>query len=129
MADANGVFITSTSNPINVDFDAPIRKAIHLHLYAFSIKGAPTTAGVPDWTHYNIEAVDSNLTIKGVLRNDHKKSIPLPLSGGFTFVLFPDPIPMLDHPQINIEKFTLKLTNKNGDLAQYSEVCLWFQLR
>lgn len=97
----------------------------HMQIYAYSIKGAPVTLGVPDNLFMNIDF--PNLPVKWE-RSDNKAMAALAIEGAFTHHDMTEPVVIVNGDYRGMQQIDINLTNPDGSAASFTEVALWIDL-
>jgi hypothetical protein len=128
----NQIFVTAaaSTNPIKVTLPhLETGKMKELYLREFSIKGVPTTAGVPDDLFFDMEIEHQSANNQFMNRNDNRRGYPLKLTGAFTTDKYDTPVKVVDFGNTTrVNDFNIKLSTPTGtNNATYTSIAFWFE--
>jgi hypothetical protein len=118
---------TDSTNPVTVTLNRSCMVK-QLELLAYSIDGAPVTAGTPNSLEYNLCFENIGVSVNFLTRNDYITGHPLRLTGVFTSEKYEVPVKILSFPScVSFQRFQIRLKDHTGADATFTKFALWLR--
>lgn len=110
-------------NPIDLNADVV---GSRMYITQYTIRGAPTTGGVPDSPIYLLDFPDMTAThFNSWVHANGRRGFPLQLDGDYTSVRLTPPMHVMHtesrtNDVINLQKFRVSISDMNGNPALFT---------